>query len=41
MIEDNELLSDFIEESKENLSMAEEDFLSLENLVVGLNFGSF
>jgi two-component system, chemotaxis family, sensor kinase CheA len=31
MIEDNELLSDFIEESKENLSMAEEDFLSLEN----------
>jgi len=31
MTEDNELLSDFIEESKENLSMAEEDFLSLEN----------
>lgn len=30
MIEDNELLSDFIEESKENLAMAEEDFLSLE-----------
>lgn len=31
MIEDNELLSDFIEESKENLAMAEEDFLTLEN----------
>ncbi|MBT4527886.1 MAG: hybrid sensor histidine kinase/response regulator [Deltaproteobacteria bacterium] len=31
MIEDNELLSDFIEESKENLAIAEEDFLSLES----------
>lgn len=30
MIEDNELLADFVEESKENLQVAEEDFLSLE-----------
>ena len=30
MIEDNELLSDFIEESKENLAVAEQDFLTLE-----------